>query len=403
MLTAFGRGNSIVKKHFLSAFPSAAATHSNPIPAALCLICIALLGGSSVSLADVFPGVSLRILNKTAPPGGLIQLTVIPTEPKPITSGRSVVAFDQGPLDSVQGAALFSPAGDVSGAAVISGSQVRFQFTSPQATFGTDIGTPLLVVSIAVRPDARWGDRAHLTLDTTSSLWLDLFGDPYPQEVRSGVFTVGGTVSIADVVPGSGVLPAGSTVTLSGVGFQPLTRAEIDDVNILFTRFVSSTQLDVVIAQPAQMYGRRVRVRNPDRSEAVYYSYLRAVPQGQSARSLLAATVPIFALQTLTAAHFNTLSDSNLFLGLAFQNPTAESAAITIEMYSAAKELIASANLVLPPHARTSREVSEFLTGVAPPAGSYLRVVSSVPVQMLGLIGNEATGSVAPMNPTPAP
>jgi len=323
------------------------------------------------------------------------------TEPKPIVTGGTAVAFDVGLLDSVQGVAVFSPAGDVIGAAVIDGNQVRLQFTSPQGALGTSLDTPILTVSLAVRPDATPGGTAGLRLDPDASFWLDLFGQMYTQEVKPGVFTVQAvdSISIKEVVLGREDLPAGSTITVKGTGFQPRTRIVISEVRILSTTFVSPTQIDVVLAELALMRGKRVRAENPDRSFAYYYAYLRAIPQGQSARALLAATVPIFAQDTFPEVFFDASVDSSQFLGLAFQNQNANSTTITVELFSAADELLGTTTFDLPPGTRIAREVSEFITSAAPPPGSYLHATATLPVQTIGLIGDETAGSVAAVSP----
>ena len=41
--------------------------------------------------------------------------------------------------------------------------------------------------------------------------------------------TVGGSISITNVVPGGGVQPAGTVVHILGLGFQPAKRARVDD------------------------------------------------------------------------------------------------------------------------------------------------------------------------------
>jgi hypothetical protein len=61
--------------------------------------------------------------------------------------------------------------------------------------------------------------------------------------------------------------------------------------------------------------------------------------------------------------------------------------------------VVASASLALPPRTKVSREVSELFPGVIPSAGSFLQVTATVPVQMLGLSGNEVDGSVTPVLP----
>jgi hypothetical protein len=367
----------------------------------------AFLLAGAVFLATAYParaqsgtcaGICLRVSDQSAPPGGGIQLNVVVTEPKPISSGSTAVAFDTAFLDTVQGVTLFSPAGDVIGAAVVDGNQVRFKFTSPQGAFGTALDSPIITVSIAVRPDATPGGTARLTLDPNASFWLDLFDQTYPQEVNSGLFTVRGSISITEVVLGREDLPAGSTITLKGIGFQPLTRVSIADVHSS-TRFVSSTQIDVVLAEPALMRGKRVRAINPDNSIATYYAYVRGVPQGQSARPLLAATVPIFAQDTFPEVFFDASVDPAQFLGLAFQNQNPDATTITLELFSATDELLGTTTFDLPSGTRISREVSEFIAVAAPPPGSYLHAISTLPVQTIGLIGDEAAGTVAPVSP----
>jgi hypothetical protein len=46
-----------------------------------------------------------------------------------------------------------------------------------------------------------------------------------------------------------------------------------------------------------------------------------------------------------------------------------------------------------------AREVSELFSGATAPAGGFLAVRSSAPVQMLGLVGDDAAGTVDPLLP----
>jgi hypothetical protein len=216
--------------------------------------------------------------------------------------------------------------------------------------------------------------------------------------VQAGQFTVGGTISIGNVLPGGGLVPAGSTVTVSGIGFQPGASVEIQDVELASTVYVDPTQLEVVLAADTQMHGKRVRVTNQDGSSAVYYSYLRATMLGVSRRPLLAATFPIFSTQTFTRTSFVPVVGP-LFLGLAFQNPSADSAVITIELFSLLDQLIGSFSFTLPPQTKISREISEYLSGFGLDLASYLLVSSTVPVQEVGLVGDELGGTVVPVDP----
>ncbi len=369
---------------------------------AFCLVAGLLLtaGGSG---SDSFSGVSLKVLDASAPPGGTIQLEVTITEPKPIATGSGLFSLDPAVFGSVMGVALYDPNGalsDAAGTAVPNGNALRVRMTSPRSSFGTSTAVPILAITIGVRPDALPGSRATLLLDPASSFWIDPTGVSYAEQVKSGTFKVGGTVSINDVFPGTGLLPAGSAVAVRGIGFQPGATVEIDGVAVDSTTFVSSSELDVAVGVAADLYGRRVRVRNPDLSAASYRAYLRAQWLGQSASPLLASTDPIFSPQTFSGALFTRAPAPGEFLALALQNPAAASADVNIELRSTAAGLIASTTLTLPPRTRISRQVSELFAAQSPPADGYLVVRSSSPVQMLALLGNDAAGTVEPVTPS---
>jgi len=368
----------------------------------VCCLAGLLLEGSG-GTEPPFAGVSLKVLDQTAPAGGTIQFTVTLTEPKPIVTGVAAVAPSPTLLGAVQGVALFGGASDVAGAAVVNGNALSVRSTAPSGTFGTALGVPILIVTMAVRPDAPLGATSSLVLDPAASLFTDPSGQPYPQQVRSGTFIVGGSLSISGVAPGSGLLPAGSTVIVRGIGFQPLTKVEIDGVPIASTTFVGPTEIDVVIASAADMYGRRVTTTNPDSFRSRYYAYRRAAWLGQSARPLLAATEPIFSSETLSGARLAGAAPAGRFLGLALQNPNAGPADVSIELRASDNSVIASTAFTLPSGNRISREASEYFTGVVPPDGSSLIVQSTLPIQVLGLMGDEAAGSVDPVKPSPFP
>jgi hypothetical protein len=351
-----------------------------------------------------FSGVSLKILNSQAPPGGVIQLTVTLTEPTPVMFGMTSLAFDAGALGPVLGVALFGSAGaqsDVVGAAVIRNNQLTVRTASPSAQFGMAIGAPILTVAIAVSPDAPLGSNGRLTIDPANSWWLDPSGQAYAQQVKNGRFEIAGTLSVNDVEPALGLLPAGSQVTVRGIGFQPGAIVELDGVPVASTTFVSDTELVATIGAAAELYGHRATVRNPDLARASYYAYPRTAWLAPSARPLLAATDPIFSPRTFSSASFASSAPAGQFVGLALQNPTTGPADVTVELRSE-EGVIASTSLALPPSTRIARAVSELFGGIAAPRDGTLAVSSSVPVQMLGLIGDDAAGSVAPLIPASA-
>ena len=356
--------------------------------------------GDGAGPPDTFTGVSIKVLSSNAPPGGTMQFLVTLTEPKPIIITSAALSVDSAVLDPLMGVALYGPGGSISdaaGAAVANAGAITVRATSPSATFGTDAGVPIVALTIGVRPDAAVGADSKLALDPAASFWIDPFGQPYPQQIKNGNFEVGGTVSINDVFPGSGLLPAGTAVAVRGMGFQPGAIVEIDGVSVVSTAFVSSSEVDATIGIAADLYGRRVRIRNPDLSAATYRAYLRAQWLGRSANALLASTDPIFSPQTFSGAFFTRAPAAGQFLALALQNPAAASADVSVELRSTAAGSIASTTVTLPPRTRISRQVSELFAIQSPPADGFLVVRSSSPVQMLGLLGDDAAGTVEPV------
>lgn len=370
-----------------------------PLAAAFVSLSAGLPLGAAARAQEVFDGVSLKILNTRSPAGGMTQLLVTLTEPKPIVTGIASLSFDSGVLGPVMGVALYSPAGaqsDVAGTAVVSGGRLTVRTTSPGAEFGTGAAVPILAVAISVHPDALPTAESFLALDPAGSSWLDPTGVPYAQHVKSGKFQVGGSLSISDVFPGTGLLPAGSTVNVRGLGFVPGSIVEIDGVPVTATTLVSSTQLDVTIGADSDLYGRRVTVKNPDLARTSYFSYLRAAWLGQSSHALVAATDPIFSPQAFSSALFATSAPAGKFFAVALQNPGASPAQVQLDLLSDAGAPVASQAVTLGPRTRFSRDLLE-LFGATAASASVLSVRSTSPVQSLGLLGDEAAATVEPV------
>jgi hypothetical protein len=349
------------------------------------------------------PPIELKVSNETVPPGGMLQFTVFLTEPKPIRKGSPMLAFASPVLGKVQGLAIYSPAGDAIGAAVVGGGNVKMIVSSAQLDYGMDLDAPVVAISVPVSGSALPGQTANLTLNP-KSVWLDSNGNPYPTLVTQGTLTVGGTLSISNIVPGGGVAPVGSTVRVLGMGFQPDSKVDINGALISSTQFVSSQEMDVVLAADTPMDGRRVRLLNPSSKEmAVYYSYLRTKPLGRSALPLLAKTEPLFSQVSYTQGYFRTVAGSGTFLGVAARNANPQSTNVTIKLFSAANTLLGSTTVNLSPGMRFSRSVWELFPKVTPANNLVVKVVSNLPVGMLGLLGDTNTKTVAPVAPTPAP
>src|SRR5579864_649207 len=240
--------------------------------------------------------VSLHIPDEMSPPGGMVQMKLMVTEPTPIATGSVGFAFDSGTFSGVFGISLFNLAGDVNGAAVIQGNQVRLRYTSTTGTSGTDY--PIMSFALGVRADALPGQKAQFALDPSSMWLLDLFGPAFLKPIPPANITVGGSISITDVTPGGGVMPVGSVVKVHGLGFQPKTQVQVSGVKLSSIDVVSSEEIDLTIAEAVQMTGKKIQVVNPDGSQDTYFSYMRGVALGASNEPLLAATVPVFSSQT---------------------------------------------------------------------------------------------------------
>ena len=353
---------------------------------------------ASSSTTGIGTGLSLKVLARTAPAGGVAQLTLTLTEPKPIATGCGLLSPSPS-FDGVLGAALFNGAGtpsNVAGAAVIDGTSVQLQTVSPAGDFGLASADPIAVISFHVAATAAAGEGGKMTVNPTSQ-FFDPAGALYAEQIKPGSFTVGGSVSIDDVIPGSGFLPAGSTVTVMGTGFVPDTSLEIDGLSVLATTFVSTNRIDAVTRFDGELHGTRITATNPDRSRAAYYSYMRAARVGESARPLLARTMPIFPGNAASAAFVPVIGAAGHFFAIAVQNPDVLPAEVSLEIVSGDGPIAATA-ISLPPRSRIAREMRE-LFGITAPAGSFVAVTSDRPVHVLGLDGDDAAASVAPVLP----
>jgi hypothetical protein len=339
--------------------------------------------------------VSLHIPNEMAPPGGVVQMKMMLTAPTPISSGGPRFRFAS-TFDAVRGIELFNPTGDVNGAAVINGSQVNVFYTASSDAQGTDY--PIMTVALHVSPDAVPGCQTQFSLDPSSTWILGLLGLATLKPMAPATVTVGGTISITNVVPGGGVLPAGSVVSIQGMGFQDKTQIQLNAIKASSITLISPNEIQFTLAQSTIMTGQKIQVVNPDGSQDTYYSYLRGIPRVQSGRPLLQNTVPIFSAVTHSQAVFAPIGilSANQFSGIAAQNPGTVLAEVTVSLYSAQNALLGGSTISLPPGYGFIEETSELTDGVVPLFGSYIVVTSSGPVQSFGIIADESQSTVFP-------
>lgn len=362
---------------------------------------VALIAVTGIAYS-AFTGISLRIGDQIQPPGGVVQMQVFLTEPKPISTGRGRLAMQQSLIANIDGVSLISPSGDAAGAAVIGGTSVRLVCSVPSKTLGLVLDFPILTVTGNIRPDAAIGSTMPLSITPSNLVFLDPTGQPYPEEVKAGLLTIANNVSITDVSPGSVAIPAGAEVVIKGLNFTPTTTVKFKEVALNTTTYVSPTEIHVTVGAPVTMYGAEVTVTNPDGTQAVYYSFQRTTALGSSARALFNATLPIYENQFWTSAVYGLpVASGTKYSGITVQNLQSTPTTTTVALVSSAGSVIGSRTFSLPPNRRVTRETAEYVAGV-PPAGSYWRVRSSAPIQSLGLVGDDSTGIVSPVVPASA-
>src|SRR5262245_12484544 len=236
------------------------------------------------------PGLTLRIPDEAAPAGGMVQMKVLTTEVTPISGGRPGFGYDAGFFNPAAGFGIMAPSGEIAGAAIVEGARVQVIYG------GTSLFTanyPVLTIVLPIRPDLAPGTTTAFSLDPTST-WNFADQGPTVATISPAKVTVAGTISIDDVVPGEGVWPAGTVVSVRGRGFDAKTSLQVNDAGVKITRLVSPTEMQFVLSRPTQIRGLRITASGSN--SVTYYAYMRGVTKVVSSRTLLAKVEPIFSV-----------------------------------------------------------------------------------------------------------
>jgi hypothetical protein len=339
--------------------------------------------------------VALSVPNEMSPAGGVVQMKFMVTEPTPISSGGPRFSFDS-MFDAVWGVELFSPRGDVNGAAILNGSHVNVFYTNSGGASGNDY--PIMTVALHVRPDAAAGTQTQFSLDPASTWILGLLGVASLKPEPPATVSVAGTISITNVVPGGGLLPAGTVVSIQGIGFDQKTRVQLSGVKATAITVVSKNEIQFTLAEAANMTGVKIEAVNPDGSQDTYFSYMRGVPLTKSSHPLLQNAIPIFSSVTHSEGLFAPMGvpGNAQISGLALQNPGLTPATATVSLYSLQNVLLGRSSVKIPSGYRLMAATSELTNGATPPAGSFAIVSSTQPLQMFGFIADEAHSTLLP-------
>jgi len=355
-------------------------------------------------------GLLMSVGSATVPTGGIFQYQLSLTEPKPIGNSSTRPTIPTGPTGPVRGVAVNDSTGQAVGIAVINGTDISVSIQSPNASLGTDVDYPLLVLTMPVTATS---GQFTMAMDPSSTFFVG--NSQYSiQENTPGTLTVGGTVSITDVIPGGGTMKPGDTIKILGMGFDASTKINMNNVNTLTQTLVSSTEIDVTIgtlcvpesspctpAQSLPLDGDRVRATNSANEKVEYFSYDRpGDTPGTSGNALVNLVHPMFSQQLLHTGTFAFKAGGTQFTGIALQNTDfSVDATVKIEVLDAGGNSLANSTQLVPARTKMVRDIADLFAIPAGAATVRATVVTgpAAGVKMLGMLGDTSTNSVVPM------
>jgi len=355
-------------------------------------------GGKAFGGGATATEVTMRIPDESAPAGAMVQMKVLTTEVTPISGGRPGFGYDSAFFGAVAGFGIMAPNGEIAGAAIINGARVQVVYSG---TSLLSANYPIMTVVLPIRSDAVAGSKTLFTLDPASTFTYSTTGD-VTARISPATVSVAGTLSIGDVIPGEGLWPAGTVVTVRGTGFDAKTSLHVNDAGVKTYAIVSPTELQFVLSQPTQIRGLKITVSG--NNAATYYAYMRGITTEVSSRTLLTTIEPIFSVaQRSTATIAPTLPMSgSQYEAVALQNPNLIDVTVGLSLRAADGTVLYETSRTLAARQRLALEASELLGGVAPPAGSTIVVTASQPIDAFSLLCDEALGTVVPVLPLEA-
>lgn len=351
-----------------------------------------LAAGSLLSshLLAQAPEVSLAVSDEIAPAGGVVQIKVFLTEPKPIVRTGMAMDLNATFIDEVLGV---SAAGGATGVARYSNGRLRIElnglFAVPPAR-----DYPIVTIAIRLQPFLPPGARIPVQLDLGNSFWLAPGGQPYAEEARPGSITVGESMYISNVLPGGGTIPPGGTFRITGAGFASNARVQMEGAR---PSAITPTEITMTAREPVRLDGERIRIANPPGGEQVYFSYLRGIKTQWTAQPALEGMVPVFSTNAARFAIVPLANQPGVVTAVGLQNPTATPVTLSLVLRSPAYMPLACATVTLGAHEVTLRSAEE-LFGSALPAHAYLLQVNSPAAFQLSsaAVGPQSAISAAP-------
>jgi uncharacterized protein (TIGR03437 family) len=336
------------------------------------------------------PALVLQVSSETAPPGGSAQIKVSLSAPALIATGTLSMDFDPTVFGNVASVSVFSATGDQIGYANVHGQHVDAHFSSTSGGIGQLPGLPVLAISLPVLAGAKAGATTQVTGDPMGVNWTDSNGTSYAVTVNPATFTVGGSLSIASVTPGGGLLPQGTAVSVAGTGFEPTTSISMDGVAISSVQYIGPQQMSLTLGGPAELTGKRVHIANANGASVDYFSALPSagatLPAGFTA---LPGIHPIIPLSTYTNIEiFPASQHAPNPVGYALLNPGVTPVTVSLEgasnvPASLPSNIILTKTLTIPPGTLYFLDADPILTAVSVSFTGTLWITPSAPVRMV--------------------
>lgn len=319
----------------------------------------------------------LRVSDLAAPAGATVQIQVYATTPVGLVSGELVLNLDPSVFGPITAADVFSATGDQAGAANIQDRHLDVSFISRTGGIGRLPGLPILVITVPVLA----GPSSNISVTSGAVSWKDDQNVTYSVGTAAGTFKAGGSLSIGSVIPGGGLLPAGTTVRVNGTGFSSATQLTIDGVALKGQTLASSQEIDFTLLAPADLTGKRMTARNPDGTSVLFFPALRGTYMQRPSSTSLSTIQPIFPQQLYPAGSLNGAFCPVCNLQIALQNPSPDpvDVAFKVEITTRDGLSVTASTLTIPPLSIYFGSVPQLTSNSL----STLIVVPTRPIQML--------------------
>jgi uncharacterized protein (TIGR03437 family) len=315
------------------------------------------------------------VSNETVPAGATVQLKFFLSKPALVAKGELVMQLDPTVFASVTTVCAFSANGDAYGFAKITGLNVDVWFGSQSGGVGQLVGMPIVAVTAVVLSTATVGQTASVTPTPTIFGWADPQGNAYTVTASAGTVTVGGSLSIASVTQGGGILPIGTSIEIDGTGFNSAAMVQIDGASIASAQVSNPGKILLTLGGATELTGKRIQITNPDGSEVEAFSFLPGVPVSSTGTDF-DGVVPILPLQTYTVA--TVFVGGNGLGGMAIRNPNPVAVQLLVDTTDAVGDFTGEKFFTIP--------AGGSILNVVDISTDFFLVIASAPVQIVQLI-----------------